>query len=489
MTRSFKIKHFICFFAVLSAYNITAQIPFDSNIISTNNLSTDFSKQNTSWNWLARYSAAKKIDANSFWSLKETFQSNLITPDNSKKQWKDEHRLKGLYYTNFKYATVGFYIDSWLLFDKQQKGRNEFSNHSAVLFTNFKPLNNISFTPYVGGQRAKNISIADYGWDVGIEGKAKDIKFGAYKNSIEASSNYDFFETRQNYTNNLSSIISTRFNQYTSDSLKVGYEESSKQFYNSTGTAITEVKLYNRKIQNSLNYATSNQNQLTFETNILSKFVSFNTNKNVSLSTNRNVFFIENRVIFRHFGPKLSYEVDFRTNDETFDNRETITDSRTRQSALGLKSIYLINADSRFNLDFTYIKLQYDTPDEDNNDDRDEQRFVINLGYQKKLSPVLNFYLSSYGFLYHQIYIFKEQSVNNNWNRVIKLEPKIKYRSKRVMNSLSSSVIANYTVYDFEEVGFRTRSFLSRKFTLDDSLQIPLYKNISIGLNARLELE
>ncbi|KAA3617341.1 MAG: hypothetical protein D8M58_02845 [Calditrichaeota bacterium] len=487
MHRLFKTIIFFLFYVLFSLNPLLSQIPLNQNTLPAINLRTDFSKQNTTWNWLGHFKIEKQINQNEFLSLKETFQSNLITPSNSIKQWKDEHRFKGLYYSGLNQFLWGVYINSWLLFDKQQATRNEFSNHSGALFIKYEPIKKISFLPYAGVQRAKNITKSDIGLDIGIDGSANNFEFGAYKNNLDISSNYDFFETRKNYNNRFSNKISTKFNKFTTDSLKVSYEEVSKQFYNTSGTSLIEVKLYNRSIQNNLIYALSNQNQFTFETNILSKNVSFNTNNNVS-STNRNVFLIENRVQFRHLG-QLSYQLDFRTNDETLDNRETITDSRTRQSSLALKSKYFISDKSNLKFDFIYNKLQYDTPNEKNTDDRDEQRFIFDIGYTTQLSPVLTFRLNAYGFLFHQIYLFKEQSINNNWNRVLKISPQVKYKNDIFENSLSTSVIANYTVFDFENLGPKIRSFLSRKYTISDSVLVPVYKKMAIGLNARLEIE
>jgi len=480
MIRSLEKTILFSFYLLFVSLSLFAQIPLNPDVISSINLQSDFSKQNSTWNWYNRFNASQEISPTTFWSLKETFQSNLITPTNSLNQWKDANRFKWLFYSKFNPATFGVYLNSWLLVDKQQAGKNEFSNHSAVLFSKYNPVKKISFVPYAGAQRAKNASKTDFGWDVGIDGKAKNLQFGAYNNTLEASSDYDFFETRQNYNNKFSAKVNTRFNEYTMDSIKVSYEEASKQFYD-TDSSLFEVKLYDRQIYNNLIYAYSNRDQFSFETNILSK--------NVSYKTNRNVFFIENRIKFIHFGQKLNFEIDFRTNDETLDNNETITDSRTRQSTLGFESDYIINQDNSLEFDLAYIKLQYDTPDDRNTDDRDEQRFVLKIGFTRRISPVLTFNLNSYGFLFHQIYIFKEQSINNNWNRVLKIAPRIHYKSDNLENSLSSSVIANYTIFDFENLGLKVRSFLSRKYTISDSLLLPIYNNLSLGLNGRVELE
>lgn len=415
------------------------------------------------------------------WDVNEHFQSNLITPDNALKQWKDEHRFKGYFYKDYDTFLWGLYTDSWLLFDKQQARQNEFSNHAAGLFSTIYPASNIIIKPYAGYQRAKNISKTDWGWDVGLSGKAANMDLGDYTGSFSAESDYDFYEQRQNYNNSISAGVSTQFSAFTRDSLYAGYEESSKQFYNNAGDQIIEVKLYNRNIRNQLYYALSQRHVFNFETNILSK--------NVTYFNNRNVFFLENALRYNYFGKDLSYQVNFHTNDETMNNDGTITDSRTRQSALGFKTFYRINSSNSLNIDIAYVKLQYDTPDESNNDDRDEQRYIINVHYSRKLSPVLNLNVSAYGFLFHQIYLFSEQSINNNWNRVIKLKPQLVYSYKNFENRISSSVIANYTAYDFDNLFVQSRSYLSRKYTLSDSLAAPVINNFSLGFQGRLELE
>ncbi len=111
MPRSLKIIIVFTFCLVFTPMHLFAQIPLNQNLILKNNLNTDFSKQNTTWNWLAYYRIGQQLDKDNFWSLKETFKSNLITPNNSRKQWKDEHRLKGLFHSYFEYATLGLYLN------------------------------------------------------------------------------------------------------------------------------------------------------------------------------------------------------------------------------------------------------------------------------------------------------------------------------------------------------------------------------------------
>ena len=87
------------------------------------------------------------------------------------------------------------------------------------------------------------------------------------------------------------------------------------------------------------------------------------------------------------------------------------------------------------------------------------------------------------------MYIFKEQSANNNWNRVYKLSPRLVYQNGPIYNRLKSEVLANYTVYDFEGILGQQRSFVFRKYTISDSLTVRIYSANYLGAFARLELE
>lgn len=478
----FTIKIFL-FLLLFFFNNLHSQIQFTRIFQKSDStlLRTDFSKQNITWDWNGRFQSIEYNPSLFNWDFKDNYNSNLITPGNRSKRWKDQHNLNGLFYKRNNGNDYGLYVNSWILLDKQQELTKEYSNHSAGLFSVFSPQKSIRITPYLGYQRAKNISKTDWGWDVGIDSKISDYKLGNYNTNLSASSDYDFFETRQNYNNRIATTLSTWFSTYTSDSVKIGYEESSKQFYDVTGENIIDVKLYNRNIENSLYYELSPSDLLTLETKILSK--------NVSYFTKRDEFFLENRFILRHIGNKFYYEIDFRTNDETSDNSNTITDSRTRQSAIGIKTDYFFNPENKLRFDINYVKLQHDTPDKNNKDDRDEQKFVMYISYNRKISPALFYTIDLYGFLYHQIYLFDPQSSNNNWNRVLKLRPEVVYKNDNFSNRFSTSVIANYTVYDFDNLNFTTRSYLSRKYTLSDSVFIPFNYSLSLGVYGHFEME
>ena len=354
----------------------------------------------------------------------------------------------------------GLYSRSWIQSDKQGSANNEYGNQIVGLFTSYKYNNLLRVTPYTGYQQSKNRNIVDWGWDVGIKGQVNNYNVGEYRTSAKIESNYDFYDKRQNFDNSFDIGTYTQFNQYTSDSLSFSYSEVSKQYYGgvSKESNLVKVKIFNRDIQNRLYYNLSANNLFSLLTKIQSRSLDF--------VTDRDIFFIENQFRFLHFGPKSNYGISLRTNDETQDNSGTITDTRIRQTALNFQLGYKLSYDKDLDFDFSYVKLQHDTPDEDNKDDRDEQRFIINLSYLHKLSSLLYMRWSAYVYLFHQIYINPEQSQNNKWNRIYQIGPSVHYKYKRIRNVLSTEVRANYTDYDFEEIIYTNTEFCpSQLFT------------------------
>jgi hypothetical protein len=88
------------------------------------------------------------------------------------------------------------------------------------------------------------------------------------------------------------------------------------------------------------------------------------------------------------------------------------------------------------------------------------------------------------------VYIFGERSADNNWNRIFLLRPSLDFRpSGAIRFSQAFEVLANYVDYDFEEPEVSTRSFVFRKFALEDSLCWHLSRRTELSLDYRLQLE
>ncbi len=404
----------------------------------------------------------------------------MLIPAEGRKKWKDEHLLHGLFYWNFNPATTGLYFNSWFQSDKQVSANNQFANHALGLFLQKTILNRLRLSPYAGYQYARNRRHVDWGWDTGMSLKLNRYQFSDYSTDLNAASNFDIYPTRRNKEYDVVSHFSSHFSRFSTDSLFLHYNDLSKQYY--VADSIEEVNIHERAIQNKLSYDLNNNNRLLFQTKLQSRDISY--------FNGRSILTFENYLRYLHTGRKLTTLFTFRTSSETQDNAGTYTDSRTLQTAFNLNLQYRFNAKHQIALNTAYVKLQYDTPDSIvNNDDRDELGLVSTLRYRWQISPVLTLDFLSYVYLYHQIYIYKERSMNNNWNRIYKLNPRLYYRCGALSNNLSTEVLANYTVYDFDYLTPEPRSFVFRKYTFSDSLLIRYMTHQFIGSYYRLELE
>jgi hypothetical protein len=132
---------------------------------------------------------------------------------------------------------------------------------------------------------------------------------------------------------------------------------------------------------------------------------------------------------------------------------------------------------------------RYDTPDTNNNFDKDEQSIRGEVRYARSFSPFLTFAIQGQVFLTHLVYLFGENSNDNNWNRVFRLMPTVRYTIENVLrNDMEAEVLANYTQYDFEgrTQTIRGRSF--REIRLRDSLAFAITPTLVFWTQGELRI-
>lgn len=464
------------FLALILIRPLTAQTSPDS-IPAPFYWQQEMTKHNTSWQWLQVVAVQKKYNTGHYWNARNTFNSTLLIPAAGKKQWKDENRFSFIYQSPW----YGLYGRSWFLDDRQTGSGQKFANHVLGLQT--APLSVTEFTiqPFTGYQYARNRQFEDWGWDAGLRLSADQLPLPEYDGSLFGSTDFDLFPNRKNWEHQAGFVISKKFSDFAADSLRYRFHETQKQFFGIDQDSILQVNLFERNLENLLTYRLSSRSELRYLTKMESRQVSY--------TDQRRTLLLASAMDFFYTGRGWQTLLRMRTSDQEQDFSGVRTDSRSRQTALSSRLI-AGSGQNDLTLDLAYVKLQYDTPDEMlNHDDRDEQRFILNLNWQQNLNAQLRLNWILYGYLFHQIYIFEEQSARNNWNRVIKFNPRVTFSNPYLQNRLSSQVLANYTVYDYDHLFSSPRSFLFRKYTLSDSLTIPFADRNTAGVYAKLELE
>ena len=450
-----------------------------------NDLELYFNKHNITWRWQEnfRYQFAEE---NYGFIIRNDHNSNLLTPAKNIKNWRDENNFDGYFYKNISNFQPGIYAKSWVFSDQQSSQTNLFSNHSVGIKTNYEPKSNLNITPYTGYQQAQNKSNIDWGWDLGLNGEYNDFKLDDYKGNLNAQLDYDFYPNRQNSNQGIQLDFKTKFSPITTDSIKAYFNHSNKQYYSPTTNQLLNVKYDEKFLHNFFKYQFSPYTNLAFQTILSSKNIYDNSRS----IPNRDVLRFENRFNFFYLFNKFTMNFGFDTFQEKQNNTGLNTDSDALQSNIRTNVFYNISPMDQVKLKFTLAKYQFDTPDSvNNNDDRDELRMFGGIEYLRQFSPVLYFGIEAYINFFHQVYIFKERSANNNWNRIFRLGSFVEYRGSNFNNILRNEILANYTVYDFEEQFSQSQSFIFRKYILEDSLSFAVLPRLKTGFNGRYEFE
>ncbi|MGO9482726.1 MAG: hypothetical protein ACLP05_13230 [Candidatus Kryptoniota bacterium] len=122
--------------------------------------------------------------------------------------------------------------------------------------------------------------------------------------------------------------------------------------------------------------------------------------------------------------------------------------------------------------------FRYDTPSDQNFDDRDELTNTVALVVSDEFSPFFNAGFGIETDLTHIVYIDAQRSANNNRNLVYKLFPIIAYSDSRFSSFNRFEVLANYTVYDYEAFS-QVHSFSFRQASFLDSTTANITSRIS----------
>ncbi len=171
------------------------------------------------------------------------------------------------------------------------------------------------------------------------------------------------------------------------------------------------------------------------------------------------------------------------------EDREATKNNHSSIFKLSSNLFYNINLMNRVELSGSASAFKYDTQSEINYDDRDELGFLIYVGHRFNNLKNLILTTSVDLNLYHTVYIFSQKSSNNNWNRVLRFTSKSFFTPTDWFRNVGTfSVLANYTVYDFQDIVSTVKSYSFRQMNLKDSLIVNFTKHIGTDIYAELKL-
>jgi hypothetical protein len=164
-------------------------------------------------------------------------------------------------------------------------------------------------------------------------------------------------------------------------------------------------------------------------------------------------------------------------------NQENQRDNISFQTRINSSSFYNLTSTDTVSFNFAASLLRYDTPSEQNNDERDELNQNLSISYGKKYNDNFNFNLK-FEYLYnHLVFLKASRSALNNENKILKLTPSVRFKNEYISFKPEFDLTANYTIYDFEEITSGIRSFSFRQLAYRDSINIKLNHKYQIDFS------
>ncbi len=162
-----------------------------------------------------------------------------------------------------------------------------------------------------------------------------------------------------------------------------------------------------------------------------------------------------------------------------------------RQTSLTISGFLPIAERDGFRADFTARIFRYDTPSQDNHDDRDELNLTGSLQYLHSFSSYFQFSNELHLTKNHLVYLESDRSLQNYKSSTIYFASQTLYRSLNFQHQLRGEIFANYSVYDFTSPipdPSKIRDYLIRGINGSDSIQVFIGRFPPIGnLHSALE--
>jgi hypothetical protein len=469
-------------------------------------LATRYEKGLNNDEWRAAFRYDKNLGSATVLRILEVASSSRlrVTPDLDK--WKDQQNLtialERRVHPNWKLLLTG---DSRLFSDKQSGFANDIRTHSAGFGARYS--NGWLQIPLTAGPKQDSrFGRTDAGttFSAGLEIPRLDVS--GYAVGGTASWDRDELGRRENGDADFSFGVHRSFEAGTTDSLRATVSRQRRDYYISPAGEVENRNESGQELSNVLNYRISPAMAVRVSGSVYSRTLTINdltassgNRKQRERRDFRALGTVDLAYAFRSMNMGLTFSSSGEDQNywlakdrpgSSYSGMSNAPDTRSRMTAAAYRmGGRFFRADSLI-LFSSLQKLQYDTPDPVNNDDRDELRFWVDLQERHPFSESLELRTTLAFYFFHQVYVFGEKSGDNNKIRILSFHPEIRWSpSSAVRVSQAAEVLANYVEYDYEAMFPGIRSFLYRKFRLEDSLWVSLTRTLAVFAQGRLELD
>ncbi|RPI04239.1 MAG: hypothetical protein EHM64_10580 [Ignavibacteriae bacterium] len=412
-----------------------------------------------------------------------------------------------------------------VLADNRSIDLGRLAQHQVLAGFEFLPAGNIAAEALGGYELNTQEEENDRGPAYALGFNARRLKLEDFAASLRSSWNQSFLGRRSPHTGEFVLTLIRDFGSGVDDSLAVNYSAQRRQFYTAIDSSarfslgvphnILQRDASVLEISNQMKYSLDNNFSLVVSIGISNNLIDRGFRYKDYLHPSSLV--LDTRIQEIQFSGSLSLQwvplswlgADVKLAYSEKDERHSVQDdihasnaivdtqrasaSRLENTAQRTSLTAALNAgvtqDDQIRLISSAAILRYDTPNIFNTDDRDELLLTSGVEYQHRFSPRFLMAVNADLTLFHLVYLHRDQSANNNWNRVLRLSPSIEYRpTPWFRTALRTEVLANYTVSDFEQQVASIRSFSFRQVLWSDSSFVRLSEKIHCYFSGSLRI-
>ncbi|MBN1153949.1 hypothetical protein JXB12_03415 [candidate division KSB1 bacterium] len=465
------------------------------------------------YRWLYGFTFETELSPKASIQVVENFNSTLMRLTDNQKKWKDDNVLSIDYSWKFSPTLIGKIMTSSVYFSDRLSGiKNEIKTNSGSLGLVYQPSRVININSQLGYKFDERFDELDNGATYLFDIRIPYIDINEYVNSFQFFIDGDEFEKRKNRDLKINYKVTRQFYMDTSDSLSVSYSKKRRDNYGQFDLLTLPIESLDEqlgKFTNVLKYHVNDQIRFNVHSDITTRETQvsrFNTD-DIDLSRSKHELSTFNEFDLKferkniRESLKFSYLTETQKNDVPYSERYSpfspqfsYASPDFKSSRVSLANVLHLRFSNRDSLmtNVSISRYRYDTPDDENNDDHDELRINAGITQIHYFNEMMKLSTNLGVNLKHLVFIFGERSADNNWMRIFRLSPELSFVPNKSFQWVQSlEVLANYVEYDFEQTFSPTdiRSYVFRKFSMQQAIQYQLSRTIQMNANYRLELE
>lgn len=518
-----RIIFFLSFLIVRGLSAQSSLMPYDStyygNILRTNFTNDiNLAGLNTLFNYSTSYDNIGVV-------INEYFQSNVSKLERNFS--RDFNNFKAIvYYRVNENFNSGAGIQNIFLTDDKNIETNR--NNSTFLFSNFDyfPLQEINSNLRIGYKREDQIGEINSGLSGIFTANANNFFIKDYMTNGQLVLAYEDLGGKKSHDYDIAADVFKVFSEAADNTGTIRYYSASNDFFfPASQTVANEFGVKNNKetraedyffIGDGLNYRLNEYSGVSIAGNYFNRIVKKeyeyrSSSANALLDNLYDTKIVENNL-------ELSASLDFtrylinanarlfyveRSENHSLLNISGLSPSQinelekaeknknnnSRRTGLFGELRYSFSNTNYFAAAGSASLLKYDTDLEDNYDDRDE--FEMNMYLLHGYSNLRNFEIQTkFDYINSSLsYIYSQRSANNYKNKIYRLSSLSNFSP---VNGLVTrnflQVLANYTVYDFEDIVSQVQSFSYRQLSIRDSTSYLLMPEFEILFTGELKL-